>query len=256
MRHVNEAQWKGVRKAINELTVRSNTIFDRAPVMMHMIGTDEKLVKVNCRWTQGMGYAREEAVGRRTTEFLTEESRRRAVDMLPMFWRVGFVRSVGFRFVRKDDRVLDVLLDAEVITLPGGDDFSYTTISDVENFKQWEQASATIKALQELAFVRQGLESVLSALESNKKSLHSPEAQQSPEYLLDRDLAEKALGSLLEVAEDISTNLRVLRVLPEVHEEWLGGLVEQQQELLLVAKNIDSTLGDLADRRVTPPKSG
>ena len=148
------------------------------------------------------------------------------------------------------------MLDAELITLPGGNHFTYAAIRDVEDVKQWEQASATIKALQELTHVRSGLESVLSALESDKESPGSSEGR-SPGQLLETGLAEKALGSLLEVAEDISTNLRVLRVLPEVHEEWLSALVQQQQELLLVAKSIDSTLADLADRiMTTPPESG
>ncbi|MCZ6891153.1 MAG: hypothetical protein O7F09_01410 [Chloroflexi bacterium] len=54
----------------------------------------------------------------------------------------------------------------------------------------------------------------------------------------------EATGAFLELAQDISVNLRGLM---RVQDEWLSESAEQQRELLLVARNLNKTLADLAD---------
>ena len=72
----------------------------------------------------------------------------------------------------------------------------------------------------------------------------TPAVQQPFGYPSEFSLAGEALGGLLEAAQDLSAiHLGLLKV----HEEWLSETVEQQSELLLVAKSIDKTLADLAD---------
>ena len=82
-----------------------------------------RIVRVNRRWLQRLGYKRREVIGRMSVEFLTEESRVWAVrETLSLFWRVGSARSIGYQFVTNEGGVLDVLLDAEaVIRLRWGD---------------------------------------------------------------------------------------------------------------------------------------
>ena len=75
--------------------------------MMHSLGPDGRLIKVNRLWLQTLGYDWEDVQGRKSTEFLTEESRLWAShDTLPLFWRVGSARSVGYQFVKKTDKYL------------------------------------------------------------------------------------------------------------------------------------------------------
>ena len=96
-------------------------LFENAPVMMHTIGQDGRLIRVNHRWLEELGYEREEVLGRKSIDFLTAESQVRALrDTLPLFWRVGSARSIGYQILRKDRQVLDVLLDAELVSIPGG----------------------------------------------------------------------------------------------------------------------------------------
>ena len=245
---IAEREW--AEKALSLTEESFAILFDRAPVMMHSIDRDGRLVKVNRRWLRKLGYEREEVLGQKCIDFLTEESRLRALkDTLPVFWRVGSARSIGHRFVKKTGRVLDVLLDAEVIHGTGGNSFSLAALRDSRNIIQWHQASTTIRALREVIHVQRKLESVLSEKGNDTADAGASGVQQSSGQAPEAGLAREVLGPLLERAHDISGNLRALL---RVEEERLDATAEQQGELLLVAKSIDRTLVDLADTLATP----
>ena len=111
----NIAMRKDLKTALRTLSRDFDILSDHAPVMMHAVDKDFRIVKVNPRWLERLGYEREEVLGRNPPDFATEESRIRSVnDTLPHFWRVGSARSVGYQLVRKDGQVADVLLDAKV----------------------------------------------------------------------------------------------------------------------------------------------
>lgn len=89
------------------------SLYDRTPAMMHSIDRDGRLISVSERWLETLGYRREEVLGRRSVDFMDEESRQRALArVLPEFYRTGAVKDVPYRFVAKDGRFVDVLLSA------------------------------------------------------------------------------------------------------------------------------------------------
>ena len=139
-------------------------IFEDAPVMMHSIDEEGKLLRVNRRWVETLGYDRDEVLGRMSIDFLTDESRLRAVeDALPLFRMAGAARSVGLRFVKKDGEPLDISLDGEIIYTPSGSPFAMAALRDRVDTAQWRRASATIRALKEIAGVQIELEAALSS---------------------------------------------------------------------------------------------
>ena len=74
-------------------------IVDQATVPVHVVDADFKITKVNRRWLDKLGYEKSEVLGGSPTDFMSNESRERAVrDVLPLFWRVGAARSVGSDF--------------------------------------------------------------------------------------------------------------------------------------------------------------
>ena len=138
MGKVSVAEREHAGNAVSALTEYSELLFDRAPVMMHSVNKGGKLVKVNRIWTERLGHKRKQVVGHSPTEFLTGESRARAIqDVLPLFWRNGSDRSVGMRFVKQDGRILDVQLDAEVVTTPGKTVLGYAALRDPDDRVQW-----------------------------------------------------------------------------------------------------------------------
>mgnify|MGYP000968168435 CR=1 FL=1 len=92
---------------------RIRRLYEATPVMMHSIGPDGGIVSVSDLWLSKMGYAREEVVGVPSSRFLSEESRRRAVDfVLPEFFRTGRCDNVAYEMVKKDGSLMEVLLSA------------------------------------------------------------------------------------------------------------------------------------------------
>jgi PAS domain S-box-containing protein len=81
--------------------------------MLHSIDKAGRITSVNSHWLNVLGYKFEEAIGRKSTDFLTENSRQYAADVvLPKFFATGEVKDAPYQFVTKDGRVLDILLSA------------------------------------------------------------------------------------------------------------------------------------------------
>ena len=58
--------------------------------MLHSIDVNGFLVSVSNTWLAKLGYSREEVLGRRSVDFMTAESRHRAINtVLPAFFRTG-----------------------------------------------------------------------------------------------------------------------------------------------------------------------
>lgn len=86
---------------------------DAVRTMVHSIDANGYLVSVCNDWVRTMRYSRSEVLGRRSTEFLTAESREVAVThALPTFMATGRVNNVEYRWVRKDGTMFDSVLDA------------------------------------------------------------------------------------------------------------------------------------------------
>lgn len=92
---------------------RYRRLYKETPVMLHSIDQDRQLVSVSNYWLDTLGYERNEVLGRRITEFHTEESRRYAEEfVMPEFFRTGYCKEVPYQLVKKNGEVLDVLLSA------------------------------------------------------------------------------------------------------------------------------------------------
>ena len=110
----NFREGQHIEVPLKMITECYDILFDQAPVMMHSINREGYLVKVNQRWLRKLGYEIDETMGRKSVDFVTDESRWRALqDTLPLYWETGRLRSIGYGFVRKNGRVLNVLLNAD-----------------------------------------------------------------------------------------------------------------------------------------------
>lgn len=120
---------RGVQGTVHPVKKLFETLFEHAPCMMHVIDERRRLVKVNRRWLEVMDYQSHEVLGRSATEFLTDSSRSKFVNVtFPALWRRGYARDIPYEFVRRDGEVLEVLLDGELIVDSEGNRFSIGTI--------------------------------------------------------------------------------------------------------------------------------
>jgi PAS domain S-box-containing protein len=61
--------------ALRNSEERYRTLYRKTPVMLHSIDNEGLLVAVSDAWLEGLGYSREEVIGRKIVEFMTGESR-------------------------------------------------------------------------------------------------------------------------------------------------------------------------------------
>ena len=213
-----------------------DNLFDNAPVMLHSIGADGKLLKVNQKWLEELGYEPDEVLGRMSTDFLTTESRARAIAVaLPLYRKIGQVRSVGFQFVAKKGKVIDVLLDGERLLGPYGNEENLAAIY-YHDPGQWKLASDTHRVLIRLAKTRNEMAEILSG--GSPKVLNASGAPGAASS----KLAMEATASFLEAAQDVSVNLRAL---VKAQVDLLDATYDQREELLPVVRSIDNTLTEL-----------
>ncbi len=108
-----EALLEEARRDLEKVRSHHDWLFNHLPAIMQSIDAQGRLRAVNDRWVEAMGFAREEAVGRRSVEFLTPESARYAREVvLPAFFATGRCDNILYQFVRKDGSVMDVMLSA------------------------------------------------------------------------------------------------------------------------------------------------
>lgn len=104
---------KQAEQTLHSSEERYRKLYKETPAMLHSIDAEGRLVSVSNYWLEKLGYERDEVLQRKSSEFLTEESRRYAQEVvLPEFFRTGYCFEVPYQFIKKNGEVLDVLLSA------------------------------------------------------------------------------------------------------------------------------------------------
>ena len=238
----NEDQRAGAEAALAGLDSYTDMLFDRAPVMMHSTDRTGRLVKVNRLWSQKLGYKRRDIVGHWSTELLTDESRDRAMnETLPLFWRSGSARSVGFRMVRRDGGRVDIQLDADLMVVPGGGLRTYASLRDLEDRTQRKHSAALTEELRRLNDVQLKYEQVLSHVYGNEPAQLSAAG---PSPAISHEMQTEVLASVVESAADIASSTSAIA---RTSEESSSASEERHEELMLVTRGVERTLAQLVD---------
>ena len=88
-------------------------LYRRTPAMMHSIDHRGRIVEVSDKWLEKLGYNRHEVIGRPSSDFLDEDSRRRAIEeILPAFFATGRADNVNYQFVARDGSEISIELSA------------------------------------------------------------------------------------------------------------------------------------------------
>jgi len=101
---------------------RFRRLYRETPAMLHSIDQNGRLVSVSNYWTETLGYKRSEVLGKKITDFFTEESQRYAEAIaIPRFFRTGFAKEIPYQLVKKDGEIMDILLSATLETNQHGE---------------------------------------------------------------------------------------------------------------------------------------
>ncbi len=229
-----------VASSVLALEKTYDSLFENAPVMLHSIGADGKLIKVNQKWLEELSYEPDEVLRRNSTDFLTAESRGRAMAvMLPRLWKAGNARSVGLQFEAKKGQALELLLDAERIPDPDGNQ-EYLAAIYYHDLDQWKLASNTQRVLVRLAETRREMAGILSGGSPQVSSADGPRCEDGA--VDGFQLGIESMASFLKAAQAVSANLRAL---VKTQVELLEDAFEQREEFLKVVTSINDTLSEL-----------
>jgi diguanylate cyclase len=106
-------QLKQTQVALQEAHERLRAMYETTPAMLHSIDGQGRLLHVSDAWLARLGYLRDEVIGRLSSDFLTETSRRYARDeVLPAFFSTGRCDEVSYQMLTRDGETVDVLLSA------------------------------------------------------------------------------------------------------------------------------------------------
>ncbi|RIK98603.1 MAG: hypothetical protein DCC71_20855 [Proteobacteria bacterium] len=123
--------------ALRRSEARFRQIFENAPVMMHSLDREGRVLAVNDRWLEETGWSRDEVIGRSLTNVVTPEYAEVLVrEGLPRLWRNGEVRDAEVRMVRRDGSVFDVRIDAALMEAADGQRVSLTVLRNVSASKR------------------------------------------------------------------------------------------------------------------------
>ena len=138
---------------------RYRSMYDNIPVMQHSIDSQGKLISVSNYWLEKLGYKREEVLGRKSIQFLTEESQKYATEIvLPQFFRQGFCQDIPYQLVKKNGEIVDVLLSAIAEKdFDGSFIRSLAILIDVTAKKQLENQFFQIQRLESLGTLAGGI---------------------------------------------------------------------------------------------------
>jgi rsbT co-antagonist protein RsbR len=240
------------RRAHTEDEEHHRALYRRLPVMMHSIDARGRLFDVNDCWIEALGYTREEALGRPSTEFLTEESRRYAREVvLPEFFRTGHTINAPYQFVKKDGSVVHVLLSAVCDRDAAGNVVrSYAVLIDVTDLRRAE-AAARQSAVQEETIRAQ--EEMLRALSTPLVPLGGGAVLMPIIGAVDRPRAEQMMGVLLEGVVAQAASIAILDVtgVPAVDEAVAAAIARATRAVRLLGAEVVLTgLGPAAARAI------
>jgi len=139
---------KDAQDELKASLARLQILYDRSPVMLHSVDKNFRLISVNERWLEVMGYQRGEVIGRSFGDFLTPESREYAIGKAwPKFLHEGSAKDVSYQMIKKNGQVMDVISNAS--SERDQDGKVLRTLSVVEDVTQRKRAERELRLSQE-----------------------------------------------------------------------------------------------------------
>ncbi|MRT94382.1 PAS domain S-box protein [Ancylomarina sp. 16SWW S1-10-2] len=132
---------KQVEIELKESEKHFRAIYDNTPALLHSLDKDGLLISISDFWLKTMGYDKSEVIGKPSTLFLTESSKKYARNIaFPKFSENDFITNAPYQFVKKDGEIIDVLLSAIAIRDNSGElNRTLAVLVDITDLKKTEK---------------------------------------------------------------------------------------------------------------------
>jgi PAS domain S-box-containing protein len=133
-----------LERALRESEKRYRELFDEAPVGYHEIDGEGRIIDVNKRELEMLGYEREEMVGRYIWEFVQEDMRGHFMEFIE--GRIGPEATFERTYKKKDGGLLPVMVHTRVLMDEEGRiRGSRSAIMDITELKRLEEEKASLE---------------------------------------------------------------------------------------------------------------
>ncbi|MBI5073650.1 MAG: PAS domain S-box protein [Nitrospirae bacterium] len=142
-------------------------LYNYAPCGYHSLDRDGRIVRVNDTQLSWMGYKREDVMGKKISDFCTEESRKIFSIKFPQFLKTGKAADLEFEFVRRDGSILPVSISATAVRDKDNNFvMTRTTVMDITERKARERQTEAANNVLKLFAATAAREDYLNALVS------------------------------------------------------------------------------------------
>jgi len=104
-----------LEERVNQRSAEVQDLYENAPNGYHSLDLNGNITRVNQTELTWLGYSREELIGSRFTDLITERSQILFQENYALFKERGWVRGLEYECIRKDGATFNVLLDATAI---------------------------------------------------------------------------------------------------------------------------------------------
>lgn len=154
---------KQTEEALRENEKKFRTLYNETPVMRHSIDRDGRLINVSNFWLEKTGYTRDEVIGKKSVEFLTEDSQKKTKNIFSQFFRDGYIKDVEYQLVCRNGKIMDILHSAIAENNEQGDFVSSLAVMiDITELKKVHRE--LFQAKEELEIRAKHLEELNTAL--------------------------------------------------------------------------------------------
>lgn len=140
-----------VEEDLKKHTEEIDDLYNNAPCGYHSLDVSGRFVRVNDTELSWIGYSREEIINRKKfSDILMPESRKIFKDNFRKLKKQGFVKNQEYEIIRKDGRIIPVLISSSAIYEASGKFMmSRSSVFDITNLKQAEIALEAANAMLE-----------------------------------------------------------------------------------------------------------
>lgn len=130
---------KAAEIAIRDSEAKYRALYDNAPLSYQSLNVDGQFIDVNPTWLSTLGYAREEVIGEKFSDFLHPDWQGHFEKNFPAFKKRGYVNDVQFKIRHKKGHFLDISFEGCIGTHPDGSfKQTYCVFKDITEQKRAE----------------------------------------------------------------------------------------------------------------------
>ena len=128
------------KEKIEESQKRYKNLYNNTPVMMQSSDLEGNILSVNEYWLSTLGYAMNEVIGTKASDYLTEKSKIQYADLVKGFLIKGIINNVEIKALKKDGSILVLLVSSKILYNTKAEPlYTMTNLVDITLIKEAEK---------------------------------------------------------------------------------------------------------------------